>query len=116
MPLGWDIFVSRQNDAGLSPAAADSPEGPLLAKWEAGLGGLDWLDELVREGKAIDLGGDGYPFRYTAPAKFLFPRIAVMPPGAKSDWEGWKVVWSEAPLVEQCRPEEWLIVEAWDQS
>ena len=109
MPLGWHIRVCRQSDGGVSPATADSPEGTLLARWEAGLNGLDWLDELVKEGKAIDLGGNGYPCRYTAAAEYLFPRIVDMPPGAK-------VVWSSALLVAQCRLDEWLIVEAWDQS
>jgi hypothetical protein len=114
--LGWDISVYRQRNGGLSPATADSPEGELLAKWEAGLGGLDWLDELVTEGKAIFLGGDGYPCRYTSTAEYLFPRIVDLPPGAKSDWEGWKVVWSSTALVAQCRLDEWLTVKAWDQS
>ena len=114
--LGWDISVCRQSDGGVSPATADSPEGTRLASWQAGLTGLDWLNELVKEGKAIDLGGNGYPCRYTATAEYLFPRIVDMPPGAKSDWEGWKVVWASEPEVALCRLDEWLIVEAWDQS
>ena len=114
--LGWDISVCRQVNRGVSPASADSPEGVLLASWQAGLGGLDWLKELVKDGKAVDLGGNGYPCRYTATAEYLFPRLSGMPPGAKSDSERWKVVWSSASVVAECRPDEWLIVEAWDQS
>jgi hypothetical protein len=70
----------------------------------------------VKEGKASDLGGNGYPYRYTVTAEYLFPRIADMPPGAKSEWEGGKVVWASAPVVAQWRLDEWLIVEASDQS
>jgi hypothetical protein len=90
------------------------------------LGGLDWLNELVKAGKAIDLGGDGYPCRYTAIAEYLIPRIADMPPGARANWlreasdvitdqwEGKTVV--DGAAVSQCRPDEWLLVEAWDES
>jgi hypothetical protein len=113
--LGWGISVWRQSDGGGSPATADSPEGTRLASWQADLGGLDWLDELVREGKAIDLGGNGYPWRCTATADYILPRIIDMPPGAISGWE-WKVVRASAQLVAQCRLDEWLIVEAWDLS
>lgn len=114
--LGWDISLSTQMNGGGSPASADSPEGARVANWQAGVGGLAWLDDLVKEGKAIDLGGSGYPCRYTATAEYLFPQLSDMPPGAKSEWEGWKVVWSPASVVAECRPDEWLIVEAWDQS
>jgi hypothetical protein len=60
--LGWHISVYRQKVGGLS-----TPKGQRLAVWQTGLGGLDWLDELVKAGKAINLGENGgYPCRYTA--------------------------------------------------
>ena len=59
--VGWHISIYRQTDEGASPATALSPEGLRLAVWRAGPGALDWLDQLVNEGKAINLGGDGYP-------------------------------------------------------
>lgn len=124
--LGWHISVYRQRDGGVTPAIPKSPEGRRLAVWQTGLGGLDWLNELVKAGKAIDLGGDGYPCRYTAIAEYLIPRIADMPPGARANWlreasdvitdqwEGKTVV--DGAAVSQCRPDEWLLVEAWDES
>lgn len=45
------------------PFILDTPYGTPLAKWEAGVKGLDWLDELVKEGNAIDLSGNGYSFQ-----------------------------------------------------
>jgi Integrase core domain len=54
--LGWHISVYRKMDARASPAMTESSEGVLLAVWR-----IDWLDELVKAGKAIDLGGKGYP-------------------------------------------------------
>lgn len=124
--LGWHISVYRQTDGGTSPAIAESAEGTRLAVWQTGLGGLDWLDELVMAGKAIDVGGDGYPCRYTAMAANLVPQILDSPPHARSTWacgaddiltEKWegKTVIDPAAAA-ACRPDEWLIVEAWDES
>ena len=67
--LGWNIGVFKQRDDGASPATAESQHGTRLAVWQTGLGGRDWLEELVRAGKAINLGGNGYPCRYTATAE-----------------------------------------------
>ena len=124
--LGWHISVYRLLDGGRAPAAADSPEGTQLAVWQTGLGGLDWLDELVKAGKAIDLGVQGLCGRYTATAAELLPRVAEGPPHAKpiwsagpydiltDRWEGRTVI--DQTAVAKCRPDEWLLVEAWDES
>jgi hypothetical protein len=112
--LGWHISVYRQDD------------GTRLAVWQTGLDGLRWLDELVTAGQAIDLGGDGYPRRYTAAAEVLVPRIIDHPPEARttwvsgagdiltSKWEGKTVI--DAVAAAQCPPGESLLVEAWDES
>jgi hypothetical protein len=124
--LGWHISVYRQTDGGASPATFQSPEGTRLAVWQADVEGLNWLHELVKAGKAINLDGNGYPCRYTATAENLIPQIIDTPPKARSDWlleagdivtdkwEGKTVVDGAAAAL--CRPEEWLIVEAWDES
>jgi hypothetical protein len=97
-----------------------------LAVWQTGLGGLAWFSELVQQGKAIDLGGNGYPCRYTATAEHLIPRILEQPPGARDTWvyeagdiltekwEGRTVI--DRAHAESCSPGEWLLVEAWDES
>ena len=84
--LGWNIGVFKQRDDGASPATPQSQHGARLAVWQTGLGGLDWLEELVKAGKAISLGGNGYPCRYTATAEYLIPRIIETPPGARPVW------------------------------
>lgn len=124
--LGWLISVFRQTDSGSSPARADSGEGARLAVWQTGLGGLDWLDELVKRGHAIDLGGDGYPLRYTARAEHLIPRIAGGPPEARQTWmSGPEDIitdqWAGKTVIDRtaadaCGPDEWLLVVAWDES
>ena len=89
---------------------------------------LEWA-ELARRsreaGNAIDLGGNGYPLRFTATAEYLAPRIKK-PPEANAvwicgpediltdKWAGKTVV--DLDAIAQCRIGEWLLVVAWDQS
>ena len=124
--LGWHISVYRQTNDGLGPATAESATGARLAVWQTGLGGLDWIEDLVKAGNAIDLGGNGYPVRYTALAKSLIPQISEDPPGARmtwacgkddiltDKWEGKTVI--DRGVIQACSPDEWLLVEAWDES
>lgn len=124
--LGWNISVFRQEGGGASPATFESPEGTRIAAWQTGWRGLEWLDDLVKEGKALDLGGTGYPCRYTATAQVLLPRVIDQPPGARANWvaDAGDVVnekWEGTTAVNQavaalCRPDEWLLVVAWDES
>ena len=124
--LGWHISVYRQADDGASPATFESPEGDRLAVWQTDMWGLDWLDELVKAGKAIDLDGNGYPLRYTSMAKYLTPKLCGEPPHAHHVWirevgdmvtEKWagKTVINHA-AVAACHRDEWLLIEAWDES
>lgn len=109
--MSWDVTVYRQRDRDLLAAKPDSPAGIRLAEWHTG--GLDWLNDLVKAGKAIDLGGDGYPSKYTAIAKYLFPRIRE-----EDEWSHRLFGKSAADLValSDCHPDEWLVLEAWDSS
>ena len=112
--LGWHISVYRQSD------------GSRLAVWQAGWHGLQWIDALVEAGDAVSLGGDGYPFRYTATAATLQPILIDGPPNARKAWvsepgdiltENWAgaTVLDHAALA-QCAPDEELLLEAWDES
>jgi hypothetical protein len=94
--------------------------------WQTGTDGLDWLDELVKAGKAIHLGGDGYPYWYTAPAAYLCERILDGPPHARSSWaydvgdillEGWEgKTTTNHHAISTTRVGEWLVIEVWDES
>jgi hypothetical protein len=105
---------------------AESAEGSLVAVWQTGVEGLDWLRKLVTEGKVVDLGGNGYPSRFTATAEYLIPRIVDGPPGARDQWllgagdivtDKWvgKTV-VDGAVAAQCAADEWLIVKVWDES
>lgn len=123
--LGWNISVHRVVD-GAHPAHAESPLAARVAVWQAGLWGLRWLEQLVKDGKAVGLGGDGYPFRFTAPAMYLLPVIAAGPPGEQPTWvsglhdillPGWLGKTTiDRDVMDACAPDEWLLVVAWDES
>jgi hypothetical protein len=124
--LGWHVSIYRQKNGGATPATFESQQAERVAVWQAGLYGLNWINDLVRDGKAIDLGGDGYPVRYTAPAQYLVPQIVKGLPEAHAIWshdegdilnEKWagKTV-INVELAKRCDRSEWLLVEAWDES
>jgi hypothetical protein len=126
MPLGWHIGVFRQQNDGSSPASFGAAHGARLAVWQTGLDGLRWLDDLVKEQKAIDLGGNGCPTEYTAMASHIIPRLRDDPPEAKAVWtfDAGDIITAEwlgktikdPEAMDACRPDEWLIVQAWDES
>ena len=68
--LGWEVIVKKESDA----------DGQSLIIWSTGFDGLSWLDELVKEGLAQDLGGNGYPCKYLAKAEVILPKILTSPP------------------------------------
>jgi hypothetical protein len=126
MPLGWHISVFRQQTDGAAPAPFGAPQGERLAVWQTHVWGLEWLDELVKQQKAVHLGGNGYPYEYTATAAHIVPRLREGPPEASKVWtcdegdiilEGWEGRTTMFPaIMNDCRPDEWLIIEVWDRS
>jgi hypothetical protein len=124
MMLGWNISVYRL-ERGAVRATTKSPTGVRLAAWQTGLDGLDWIDELVKEGKAKNLGGNGYPCRFTATAEHLIPHFVNGSPEAQSTlsfegsgilMEGWKnKTATDQTAIAACPPDEWLLLVAWDE-
>jgi hypothetical protein len=120
--LGWDVMVFRK----IPRPQPEKAEELLLARWATGVFGLKWLDDLVRSNRAVDLGGNGYPSRYSIAAGVLLPVISrglpanssplvvgedySLPPG----WNGKLEI--DAEKFSACPSEEQLIIEAWDQS
>lgn len=124
--LGYHVSVYRQPDGGASPPSFGAAHGPQLAIWQTGSGGLAWIDELVKQKKAVFLGGGGYPLQYTAMAGDLRNQITEGPPCARDVWcydpgdilsPGWQGKTTTDPVtLGACRPDEWLLIEAWDES
>jgi hypothetical protein len=143
--LGWHISVYKMvvritSDApapqdqastqGLSLTQMDSlrdrfAPGDRIAVWQTDCGGLGWIEELVKSGAAIPARGDGYPAVYYAKAVDVVPRLDA-PPGARpvwvygvhdvltEKWAGTTVVDRDAAAA--CAPDEWLLIQAWDES
>ena len=100
--------------------------GERLAIWQADVHGLDWIDELVKARRTLELSCNAYPATFVALARDLTPQILKGPPAARSvwttgpediilpHWEGRTVV--DAAAVAECSSNEWLVVQAWDES
>jgi hypothetical protein len=126
--LGWHASAYRQTDGGYSPANFESPTGARVAVWQTGLGGLEWLKELAKQGNAIDLGENGYPCRFTAQAQHVAEYILSESLQANENWlvpEGSVIASPDVYVgktqidrgqIQQCRTDEWLLIQAWDES
>ena len=121
--LGFDIEIYKFTDG--MDITSLKIDKPILARWSSGgFRGLDWIENLVSEAKAEDLGGNGYPLYYKAKAQFILEALAldvpkntgqtiigddyVMPSDWRSDIDTSKIA--------KCDPDQQLIVEAWDLS
>jgi hypothetical protein len=143
--LGWNVGVYTmvaQNDSdapnpqdqpstrGLTLAQMDSlrdrfARGDRIAAWQSGIAGLRWIDELVKSGAAIAASTDGCPSVFYAKAVDVVPRLDA-PPKARRIWlsgpdDILTEEWAGRTVVDQgaaatCTPDEWLLIEAWDES
>ena len=121
--LGFDIEIYEFTDG--MDITSNKIDKPILARWSSGgFSGLDWIDNLVSEAKAEDLGGNGYPLYYKAKAQFILEALALDVPKNKgqtiigddyvmpSDWRSE----IDTSKIAKCDPDQQLIVEAWDLS
>ena len=123
--IGFELFVYRA-DLVSDSAAIWPEEKALLVSWlVGGFHGLDWIDALVKEGKANDLGGGGYPLRYSALAKDFLPTLLngiPRPAGSPIIGDDYYLPagWIGAPEIRQTLSavpgDQLLLVNAWDQS
>ena len=132
--LGWFVAVHRKTFRRRRPASLTSTAGPRIAAWQGGPDAIDWLEALVPGGTVIDLGGDGYPRRMTAEAGAILPTILAGPPAANARWlaepsdrfiaepsDALGTGWLGRTTIDRqqaanCSPDEWLVVELWDES
>jgi hypothetical protein len=120
--LGWEVLVFRR----LDDAPGHKPDRALLARWQTSLGGLEWINELVEQNRAVSLGGNGYPCRYSVAAGVLLPVVTTglpphnSPPVFGNDYilpEGWSGdVELDHEAIAACPSDVQLLVEAWDLS
>lgn len=120
--LGWGIVVYRR------PSGSEDPgsDRKVLARWETGVAGLNWIKDLVKSGKAVYFSEGGYPNRYTFPAGVLLGVLRQGLPVHNSlevfgdDYHspvGWNgMIEIDRVELEACNPEEVLFLDAWDLS
>ena len=124
--IGWWIVVSTQAPEERDRADQEVRRAAILAQWEVGLGGIEWLAQLVQAGKAAQLSGSGYPNRYTASAGDVLPLLAGGPPShtgpaiigddyvMPANWRG--KIELHADSLAACPVGHVLTIDAWDQS
>jgi hypothetical protein len=123
--IGWSVGIYKQEAGGDTPARFTyGRHGIRLAAWETGdVGAPDLFEDLAKEGKAINLGGDGYPYQFTAKVVDLKPLICEKPP-CGGEWTfksedtrfpAWLSVMNREAF-EKCDSDEWLLIEIFDLS
>ncbi len=122
--LGWHISVYRQNPPSKEPALWEFAVGGKIAVWSTGLDGMDWLKDLEKNGDGVDLGGDGYPYKFTIPAKALTSYLDLLRP----DSPLWKRGLADDVFIRRhegvvnieslndCDPDDWLMIRVCDLS
>ncbi|EXX78851.1 hypothetical protein RirG_011270 [Rhizophagus irregularis DAOM 197198w] len=112
-------------------ASKEEYEKHILASWETGVGGVNWLITLANDGKATwDKSKGGYPWRFTARASEILSVITSGLPKHQGVWtfgidpdEEYAIPpsWSgkvqlRPQNIERCPPDALLSIDAWDQS
>ena len=128
MGMGWHISVYRQISDRDSPATDGDLRGAHLATWQADVNGLAWLRDLAKGHDAVHLSDNGgYPVRYSVRAGAAIPPLLDGPPDARTTWgtgtsdtvnfDRWPgSTWIDQTALQECQPDEWLQIEAWDES
>ena len=123
--LGWEIYINRltvKREFDLMEESLN--DDTLLATWITGIDGLNWINALVKEGKAEFLGGCGYPQSFSAKADVLIPKIYSMP----RNYKGTTIIGDDyvhlggfnkdmkinQSRIDECSPNEILRIEEWD--
>jgi hypothetical protein len=125
--LGWHISVYRKTSQRFEPADSLSSTGSLLAQWQGDVDALSWIIAVCETENGRLMGGDGYPFCYTARCDALKSTILGGPPGARKVWihgpddiidySKWKgSTFIDPGEFDRTDDNEWLFVEAWDES
>lgn len=123
--IGWWIVISTQTPEERSRHSEDR-KSFILAAWEVGLGGLDWLEGLVARGTGRKIRGDGYPNTYLASADVVLPLLVDGPPAHNgpmilgddyvmpAKWFG--SIEMHRDRMAACPDGQQLTIEAWDLS
>lgn len=119
---GWWTIISTETPEQLADMTKVNKDA-LLATWEAGLFGADWIAQLCEQGKASQLAFNGFPNRYTASADVIAPLLlagiaeaedGIFPQDKLTGWPGSITVHPQR--IAACASGQLLTIEVWDQS
>ena len=123
--LGWEIYI-RRLDSGQTLEATEFTQDSVVAQWRAGIGGYDWIKTLVKENKAKALGGNGYPFLFSAKFDVLQPIILIGAPrhsGPLVIGDDYVLPsnYLEMPIINEanllkCQSDDDIFIQVWDMS
>jgi len=120
--LGWQIYISTEKNMNEDASIAAS-----FASWITGLGGDQWIKDLVTANKAQRLKDScGYPNYYTAKAQDIIPLITKDLPQYNGFFvigedyvlngkKNWDIKLDKARLA-TITPNKLLYIETWDES
>ena len=124
--LGWWILISTHTPEERDASDSEAARAAVVAQWEVGPGGLDWIEGLVSRHLATKLKANGYPNRYTAAAGEVLAQLEGGPVenqglGMKGKhyilpehWRGAiKVDFARLTRCDRCQL---LTIDAWDLS
>jgi len=131
--LGWCIIIYAQTPEEYAGSDTETRKAAVLARWDVGMEGIRWIEDLVEAGKAARLSGGGFPNLYSARAGDVLPLIesgAVKPPASDvmvismaDDGEGvdyaWPADWMDkidlhADRAAVCSAGSTVTIAAWD--
>ena len=126
MMLGWMIVVSTMTPEEMDQSSTDTKKATVLARWEVGPGGINWIEDLASAGKGTKLYGGGYPNRYTATARDVLPVLAGEPPTESGptiigddyvkSWDWSSKISLYPDRIAACPVDHVLTIDAWDLS
>lgn len=109
--LGWSVTVHRDS---WGPSMS---KDKILARWDAGISGVDWVLALIKNRKGVQLAKGGYPSTFSVYAEDVLPLIGdPVPPDSPLNEPGVRNVYLNRETIAQCNSHERLLVEVWDQS
>ena len=121
--LGWHINIFKTEVKKFIAYDATTTE-LRIASWSTGEAGLDWLKKLAQSKRIQELGGNGYPYRFSAKAFEIIPIIKTGYSISSELSNSYEYVFQEyerrtlkidPTKFNGCSLQDQLLIEAWDQ-
>lgn len=124
--IGWGIVILALTPEERDNADQETLRAATLAQWETGAWGIEWIERMAQDGKAVKMLAYGYPNRYTAKAADVLHLLNAPPElpagplvvgddyALPANWRG--AINLYADRVDACPADLMLTIDAWDLS